>query len=90
MSDETRLPEIAAKPAVPLLPCGHKASWEHEFVQGMLDITGACLATRQDPLELCMEYVREVFAYFYLQIPTYEEMNKIILSHKMGGSTEAH
>jgi len=71
------------KQAVPVLACGHEASFEHEFVQGILELANLVSATGKPAIDPCMDYVREVFAYFYIQIPTLDEMNQIALSHKL-------
>jgi hypothetical protein len=70
-------------PVKRMLPCGHEDSWEHEFVTGMLDLVAAGLAVRKDPTDACMEYTRAVLAHFYMQIPTMEEAEKIMLAHQM-------
>jgi hypothetical protein len=70
------------KITVPVLPCGHEASFEHEFVNGFLDALNQCMAAGIAIEEPLMEYVRYVMSYFYMQIPSYEEMVRIALANK--------
>ena len=81
MSDEKT--NLVTKQAVPVLPCGHEASFEHELVDGLLALANDCSALGIMPIDPLMDYVRQVFAYFYLQVPTFEEMQQIALSHKL-------
>ena len=73
------------KQAVPILPCGHEASFEHELVTHLLNIFEQAPALGIDPLEASMDYVKQIFAYFYMQVPTYDGMMKIALSHRQEG-----
>ena len=88
MSEE-RKPEnkqeggTVVKIAVPTLPCGHEASFEHEFVEGMLTIANLVSAQGKEAIEPCMDYVRKLFEYYYLPLPSYDEMVKIRLSHHL-------
>ena len=66
----------------PMLPCGHEASFEHEFVNGMLDAINQCMAAGVSLEEPLMEYVRYVLTYFYMQIPSYDDMVRIALANK--------
>ncbi len=79
---------ITVKTAVPVLPCGHEASFEHEFVEGFGQVVNHCLQTGTPLIELGMQYVQEVFAYFYMQVPTFDEMQKIQLSHRFDDKTK--
>lgn len=80
MSEENK---PAVKPAVPVLACGHEDSFEHSFVEGLADVINMCMQTGTPIIEPCMEYTRQVLTYFYIQIPTYDEVQQIILSHKL-------
>ena len=72
------------KTAVPVLPCGHEISFEHELADLMYTIVEGCQANpKLDYMATATEAIREVFAYCYLTIPSYDELIKIKLAHSM-------
>ena len=72
----------------PKLACGHEASFEHEFVNGFLDAVNQCMAAGISVEEPLMEYVRYVLTYFYMQIPSYDDMVRIALANKQFEKSE--
>ena len=72
-----------ASKTVPILPCGHEDSFEHRFVEGMLEVAEIATMVGGNATESCMLYLRKVFEAFYIQIPTNEEMRTISLAHSL-------
>jgi len=82
MNDEEKKDLAKVTIAAPMLSCGHEASFEHEFVNGFLDVVNQCMKAGVSLEEPLMEYVRYVMSYFYIQLPSYQEMLSIALANK--------
>jgi uncharacterized protein YutE (UPF0331/DUF86 family) len=72
-----------ASKTVPILPCGHEDSFEHRLVEGMLTLSEIAYATGNSAVEPCIDFLQRVCSEFYIQLPTHDEMIKIMLSKKM-------
>ena len=73
--------DIKPVTAVPVLPCGHEVSFEHELVDQLLGLVENCVALGISPIEPCMELVRKLFAHCFIPLPSYDELLKIKLAH---------
>jgi len=83
MTEEEKKDLVAeVKRKAPRLACGHEASFEHEFVSGFVDVLNQCMSAGISIEEPLMEYVRHVLTYFYMQIPSYDDMVRIALANK--------
>jgi hypothetical protein len=72
-----------------VLPCGHVDSFGHSLVMGLLVLVQASMSAGIDPVEPCLQYAQAIFQYYYVPVPSVEEMGKIEVS-KTQETKEVH
>jgi len=72
-----------------VLPCGHVDSFEHSLVMGLLGLVQVSMHAGVDPVEPCLQYTKRIFEYYYVPVPSVEEMCKIEVS-KTQETKEVH
>lgn len=88
MSEEETKPKVVQ--AVPVLECGHADGFEHRFAKGVINMINLAMVTGLDPVDAVMAYLQEVFAAFFLRIPTYEDIIEAQNRNNQPSSTEVH